>query len=113
MRKEDGDAARATMTPQKITILRNIHQERFNLLKPSGVLSLSKTMASRKKQRSPERNSDTDGSPPQPSQKKSKRQTDESSQIVRLNVGGTRYEVARDTLMRYEESMLASLISGK
>jgi hypothetical protein len=34
-------------------------------------------------------------------------------EIVRLNVGGTRYEVSRNTLMRFEGSMLASLISGK
>ena len=33
--------------------------------------------------------------------------------IVRLNVGGTRYDASRDTLMRYEGSMLASLVSGK
>ncbi|GAX10775.1 hypothetical protein FisN_UnNu008 [Fistulifera solaris] len=33
--------------------------------------------------------------------------------IVHLNVGGTRYEVSRSTLMHYEGSMLASLISGK
>jgi hypothetical protein len=33
--------------------------------------------------------------------------------VVHLNVGGTRYEVARSTLMRYEGSMLASLVSGK
>ncbi|GAX25729.1 potassium voltage-gated channel Shal-related subfamily D member 1 [Fistulifera solaris] len=33
--------------------------------------------------------------------------------IVRLNVGGSRYEVSRNTLTRYEGSMLASLISGK
>ncbi len=38
---------------------------------------------------------------------------DEPSQIVRLNVGGTRFEVARGTLMKYEGSMLASLVSGK
>ena len=31
--------------------------------------------------------------------------------IVRLNVGGTRYDVSRDTLERYEDSMLARLIS--
>ncbi len=33
--------------------------------------------------------------------------------IIHLNVGGTRYAVSRSTLMRYEGSMLASLISGK
>ena len=33
--------------------------------------------------------------------------------IVRWNVGGVRYEASRDTLMRYKESMLASLVSGK
>ncbi|GAX25731.1 hypothetical protein FisN_14Lh051 [Fistulifera solaris] len=32
--------------------------------------------------------------------------------IVRLNVGGTRYEAARETLTRLERSMLASLIAG-
>lgn len=37
----------------------------------------------------------------------------EPNPIIRLNVGGTRYEVSRDTLMRYERSMLASLVSGK
>jgi hypothetical protein len=31
--------------------------------------------------------------------------------IVRLNVGGNRYEAARDTPMRFEGSMLSSLIS--
>lgn len=35
------------------------------------------------------------------------------NEIIRLNVGGARYEVKRDTLMRYEGSMLASLVSGK
>lgn len=34
------------------------------------------------------------------------------SKIVRLNVGGTRYDVSRDTLERCEGSMLASLISN-
>ncbi|GAX22423.1 hypothetical protein FisN_14Hu037 [Fistulifera solaris] len=33
------------------------------------------------------------------------------NKIVRLNVGGTRYDVSRDTLARCEGSMLASLIS--
>ena len=33
--------------------------------------------------------------------------------IVRLDVGGTRYKVSRDTLMRCEGSMLANLVSGK
>ncbi len=33
--------------------------------------------------------------------------------IVQLNVGGTLYKVSRDTLMRYEDSMLANLVSGK
>ena len=36
-----------------------------------------------------------------------------SKEIVRLNVGGTRFEVSRETLVQYEGSMLASLISGK
>jgi hypothetical protein len=31
--------------------------------------------------------------------------------IVRLNVGGTRYDVSRDTLERFQDSMLASLVS--
>jgi hypothetical protein len=36
---------------------------------------------------------------------------DEKGKIIRLNVGGTRYDVSRDTLERCEGSMLASLIS--
>jgi hypothetical protein len=35
------------------------------------------------------------------------------TKIVQLNVGGVRYEVAEDTLMRYEDTMLAKMISGK
>ena len=39
--------------------------------------------------------------------------TEESKRkIVQLNVGGTRYDVSRDTLERCEGFMLASLISG-
>ncbi|GAX22448.1 hypothetical protein FisN_14Hu062 [Fistulifera solaris] len=37
---------------------------------------------------------------------------DQLPATVRLNVGGTHYQVARDTLMRYEGSMLATLVSG-
>ena len=38
---------------------------------------------------------------------------EESSNNVILNVGGTRYEVARMTLHRYPDSMLATLISKR
>ena len=50
---------------------------------------------------------------PASSRKKITPQKDEPNPIVRLNVGGTRYEVSRDTLTRYEGSMLTSLLSGK
>ena len=50
---------------------------------------------------------------PAPSRNKTFPRKDKQHPIVRLNVGGVRYEVARDTLMLYEDSMLASLISGK
>lgn len=36
---------------------------------------------------------------------------DKERKIVRLNVGGVRYDVSRDTIERCEGSMLASLIS--
>ncbi|GAX22436.1 hypothetical protein FisN_14Hu050 [Fistulifera solaris] len=53
-------------------------------------------------------------SPPQTSQREGgSPQGDEQKPTVRLNVGGMRYEVARDTLMFYEDSMLASLVSGR
>ena len=39
--------------------------------------------------------------------------SDGRRKIVRLNVGGTRYDVARDTLERCEGSMLAKLISER
>jgi hypothetical protein len=35
----------------------------------------------------------------------------DTRKIVRLNVGGTQYDVSRDTLARCEGSMLASLVS--
>lgn len=48
-----------------------------------------------------------------PSQSNVSSNGEAKSEIIRLNVGGARFEVSRDTLMRCEGSMLASLISGK
>jgi hypothetical protein len=33
--------------------------------------------------------------------------------IIHLNVGGTRYDVAEDTLMKHEDTMLAKMVSER
>ena len=36
----------------------------------------------------------------------------EKEKIIKLNIGGVKYEVSRDTLNMYPDTMLARLISG-
>lgn len=35
------------------------------------------------------------------------------TKIIELNVGGMRYDVAEDTLMKYEDTMLAKMVADK
>lgn len=63
-------------------------------------------MPKREKQTAPEKEVESEHTESTP-------QGNGNSRIVRLNVGGTRYEVSRNTLMRLEGSMLAILISGQ